>query len=276
MHIQWFPGHMTRAVRMMEEQAKLCDGIVYVLDSRAPYACLNKNNDKIFKNKAVLYLLNKSDLVNNDDLIKVINDFKARNKFVLSVVGTSEKCKKLLYNAIFSLLKDKVEKYKAKGIKRPLRVMVAGIPNTGKSTIINMLCGGKKAKTGDKAGVTKDKQWVKINELEFLDTPGTTPPSFENQEYALHLAYIGSINDDILDFIELSLSLIEELVKKDKSLIEKCYDIKIEKESVKEIFDMIAIKRGAVKKGGVIDEERISSIIINDFRKGKLGKVIFI
>ena len=153
--------------------------------------------------------------------------------------------------------------------------MVAGIPNTGKSTIINMLCGGKKAKTGDKAGVTKDKQWIKINDLEFLDTPGTTPPSFENQEYAIHLAFIGSLNDDILDFIELSLNLIEQLVNKDKTLIEKCYNLSIENQTSKEIFDMIALKRGAVKKGGIIDEERISNIIINDFRKGKLGKILF-
>lgn len=275
MHIQWFPGHMTRAVRMMEEQAKLCDGIVYVLDSRAPYACLNKNNEKIFKNKSILYVFNKSDLVESEELNKVLNDFKSQNKFVISVVGTNEKCKKQLYNAIFSLLKEKVDKYKSKGINRALRVMVAGIPNTGKSTIINMLCGGKKAKTGDKAGVTKDKQWIKINDLEFLDTPGTTPPSFENQEYAIHLAFIGSLNDDILDFIELSLNLIEQLVNKDKTLIEKCYNLSIENQTSKEIFDMIALKRGAVKKGGIIDEERISNIIINDFRKGKLGKILF-
>ena len=276
MFIQWFPGHMTRAVRMMEEQVKLCDGIIYVLDSRAPYACLNKNNDKIFGAKPVLYLLNKSDLVESADLLKVVNHFKSQNKKVLTMVGTNEKSGKQLYNEIFCLLSDKVEKYKQKGINRPLRVMVAGIPNTGKSTIINLLCGGKKAKTGDKAGVTKDKQWIKIRDLEFLDTPGTTPPSFENQKNALFLAFIGSINDDILDFVELSYEFINILLEKNKLILEKVYNISIENQNSKEIFEMIALKRGAVKKGGVIDEERASSIIINDYRKGKLGKIIFI
>lgn len=276
MFLQWFPGHMTRALRMMEEQVKLCDGIVYVLDARAPFACLNKKLDSIFLNRPIVYLLNKADLVNDFELKKVVSEFESLNKKVISVVGISEKSIKTLYDAIYSSLSETVEKYRKKSIKRPLRIMVAGIPNTGKSTIINLICGGKKARTGDKAGVTKDKQWIKVKDLEFLDTPGTTPPSFETQKLAEYLAIIGSINDDILDFQELSYILIKYLQSNYPKAIETAYGIDTVDKTEQEIFSLIAKKRGALKKGGDIDEERCGSIIISDLRKGKLGKIMFL
>ncbi len=275
MHLQWFPGHMTRAMRMMEEQVKLVDGIVYVLDSRAPYASINNKLLGLFGNKPVLYVLNKSDLVNANELNAVIKDFEKQGKTVVSAVGTSDKSAKTIYDSIFKLLAPTLEKYKNKGIKRPLRVMVVGIPNTGKSTIINLICGGKKAKTGDKAGVTKDKQWVKIKDLEFLDTPGTMPPSFDNQTNAEYLAFIGSINDDILDFTELSLSLINYLVKNLPSSLADIYKVDVENKESLQILEDIAKKRGAIKKGGEIDYERVASTLIIDLRKGKLGKILF-
>ena len=275
MHLQWFPGHMTRAMRMMEEQVKLVDGIVYVLDSRAPYASINNKLLGLFGNKPVLYVLNKSDLVNYSELNLVIKDFEKNGKAVVSAVGTSDKSAKAIYDSIFKLLAPTLEKYKNKGIKRPLRVMVVGIPNTGKSTIINLICGGKKAKTGDKAGVTKDKQWVKIKDLEFLDTPGTMPPSFDNQTNAEYLAFIGSINDDILDFAELSLSLINYLVKNLPSSLTDIYKVDVENKESLQILEDIAKKRGAIKKGGEIDYERVASTLIIDLRKGKLGKILF-
>ena len=275
MHLQWFPGHMTRAMRMMEEQVKLVDGIVYVLDSRAPYASINNKLLGLFGNKPVLYVLNKSDLVNYSELNLVIKDFEKNGKAVVSAVGTSDKSAKAIYDSIFNLLAPTLEKYKNKGIKRPLRVMVVGIPNTGKSTIINLICGGKKAKTGDKAGVTKDKQWVKIKDLEFLDTPGTMPPSFDNQTNAEYLAFIGSINDDILDFAELSLSLINYLVKNLPSSLTDIYKVDVENKESLQILEDIAKKRGAIKKGGEIDYERVASTLIIDLRKGKLGKILF-
>ena len=153
--------------------------------------------------------------------------------------------------------------------------MVAGIPNTGKSTLINLLTGGKKARTGDKAGVTKDKQWIKVSDLELLDTPGTTEPSFKNQEHAKYLAYIGSINDDILDFLELSVELLNDIVKNYKGRIETFYGVD-ESLSGYELFSKIAKKRGAIKKGGEIDDERAGAMIISDFRKGKIGKFTFL
>lgn len=274
MHLQWFPGHMTKALRMMEEEVKLCDGIIMVLDARAPFACLNKKLSGVFGNKPVVYAINKTDLVSEKDVKTVVETFSKQGKIAVPVIGTSEKSAVKLYNAIVSSLSSVLEKYKAKGIKRPLRVMVAGIPNTGKSTLINLLCGNKRAKTGDKAGVTKNKQWVKIKELELLDTPGTTPPSFENQTYAEYLAFIGSINDDIVDFIELSIDLIKYLQKEYKGVLSSVYGVNEDDEPAN-VFYQIASRRGTLKKGGEIDEERASNLIISDLRKGKIGKIYF-
>ena len=274
MHLQWFPGHMTKALRMMEEEVKLCDGIVMVLDARCPFACLNKKLNGVFGNKPVVYALNKSDMVSNSDIKAVTEQFVKDGKTVVSVVGTDEKSGVRLYTAILNALSEVKDRYKQKGVNKPLRVMVAGIPNTGKSTLINLLCGNKRAKTGDKAGVTKDKQWVRIKELELLDTPGTTPPSFENQTYAEYLAFVGSINDDIIDFIELSVDLIKYLLENYKGTLNTVYKVNEDAEPY-EIFTQIATRRGAIKRGGEIDEERASSLIISDLRKGKLGKVYF-
>ena len=276
MHLQWFPGHMTRAIRMMEEAVKLVDGIIFVLDSRAPFACMNKRLEKVFSNKPVLYLLNKSDLVDQADLKKVIKIFESQNKRVITSVGVNEKSLKSIYNAIFDMLKPVLDRYKQKGVKKPLRAMVVGIPNTGKSTVINLLTGGKKARTGDKAGVTKDKQWVKVKDLELLDTPGTTPPSFDSQENAKFLAYIGSINDDILDFNELAIELIKYLTVNYENAIKTTYNIDVLDKTPLEILEEIGAKRGALKKGGEIDYDRVSKLLFTDLRKGKLGKILFI
>ncbi len=276
MHLQWFPGHMTRAMRMMEEQVKLCDGIVFVLDARAPFACLNQKLIKVFGTRPVVYVFNKYDLVDETEFKAVLNEFKSANPYVVTTVGTSEKSAKTLYLEIVNSLKTVLEKHKNKGIAKPLRIMVAGIPNTGKSTVINLLCGSKKAKTGDKAGVTKDKQWLKVKDLELLDTPGTTPPSFENQQNAEYLAFIGSINDDILDFTELSLDLIKYLLAKYPNAIKNTYKIDVDGKTEYQIFEEIARAKGCLKKGAEIDEDRASSLIIGDLRKGKLGKILFI
>ena len=276
MHLQWFPGHMTRAIRMMEEEVKLVDGIIFVLDGRAPFACMNSRLEKVFSNKPVLYLLNKSDLVDSADIKKIITIFESQNKRVITSVGVNEKSIKPLYNAVFDMLKPVLDKYRLKGVKKPLRVMVVGIPNTGKSTVINLLTGGKKARTGDKAGVTKDKQWVKVKDLELLDTPGTTPPSFDSQENAKFLAYIGSINDYILDFNELALELIKYLLINYESAIKNTYGVCVLDKTPLEILEEIGKKRGALKKGGEIDYDRTSKQLITDLRKGKLGKILFI
>ncbi len=266
---------MTKALRMMEEEVRLCDGIVLVLDARAPFACFNPKLESIFNNKPVVCVLNKCDLVSDADVKFFENELKKKGKNVISLVGTNEKSASKLYGAIENALKPVRERYATKGVNKPLRVMVSGIPNTGKSTLINLLCGGKRAKTGDKAGVTKDKQWVRVKGIELLDTPGTTPPSFENQTLAKYLAFIGSINDDIVDFTELSLELISYLTENYNGVIETVYKVETQSKTPLEIFNAIAVKRGAIIKGGEIDDERTSNIIIADLRKGKIGKIAF-
>lgn len=270
-HIQWFPGHMTKAMRMMEENMKLCDGAIYVLDARAPFACINNNLIKIFNNKPILYLLNKSDLVEREQLAEICERFKSENKPYLVTVGTSRKDGKAIYNAISELLKDKIEARKLKGLNKALRFMVCGIPNTGKSTVINTLSGKKTAQTGDKAGVTKGKQWIKLQSLELLDTPGTMPPSFENQIYAHHLAYIGSVNDDILDVESLCLDFIEEMSLRSPGLFFEKYGA--EGSTPIEIYENICFKRGYIMRGKEPDYTRCAKAVIDDFRKGKLGKI---
>lgn len=272
-HIQWFPGHMTKAMRMMEDNVKLVDGVIMILDARAPFACINKKLDGLFVNRPVLYVLNKADLVNMSDTDRVIKEFAKDGRQAVACTGVDKKAVTLLYNKIFSMLRFKLEKNKERGYFKPLRIMVAGIPNTGKSTIINSLCGSKKTVTGDKAGVTRGKQWVRLRELDLLDTPGTMPPSFENQTYAKHLAYLGSINDEILDFEELTEEFVMELAQTHPEVMTQKYGITEFDKTYEEYRELICRKRGYIIKGGEIDTERFSKAVIDDFRKGRLGKI---
>ena len=273
-HLQWFPGHMTAAMRMMEENLKAVDGVMIVLDARAPRASLNSKLDKLFNNKKVLYVLNKTDLVEKADVVRMVSEFKAEGRETVAVSAMDKRAVDLLYERIFALLKEKIERYRLKGMFKPIRIMVAGIPNTGKSTIINALCGGKKAVTGNKAGVTKGKQWVRIRELELLDTPGTMPPAFDNQTLAKHLAYIGSMNDANIDFNDLSYELLAELKVKYPELLKAKYGIEDLDVETLELFNAICVRRGFLRRGGEYDYERCASAIIDDFRKGRIGKII--
>ena len=274
-HLQWFPGHMTAAVRMMEENLKAVDGVMMVLDARAPRASINNKLSKMFSGKKILYVINKSDLISKADAIRLVKEFEVEGKTAVIVSAMDKRAVDLLYDKIFELLKEKLERNKARGIFKPIRIMVTGIPNTGKSTIINALCGGKKAVTGNKAGVTKGKQWVRIKELELLDTPGTMPPAFDNQTLAKHLAYIGCMNDANLDFGDLAFELIVDLKEKYPELLKQKYGIEnLDKETI-EIFDEICVRRGFLRKGGEYDYERCATAIIDDLRKGRIGKIIF-
>ena len=272
-HLQWFPGHMTAAVRMMEENVKIVDGVIFILDARAPRASLNPKLDKLFENKKVLYVINKSDLVKKEDTKKTLSSFISEGKSVIAISAMNKRSVDLLYQKIFDLLKDKIDKYKSKGINKPIRIMVAGIPNTGKSTIINALFGGKKAITGNKAGVTKGKQWVKLNDLELLDTPGTMPPAFSDQTLAIHLAYIGCMNDANLDFSDLAYEFLKEMKVKCPELLKEKYGIEDTDEDL-ELFNKVCFRRGFLLRGGEYDYERCATAIIDDFRKGRIGKII--
>jgi ribosome biogenesis GTPase A len=265
---------MTAAMRMMEDNLKAVDGVMIVLDARAPRASLNSKLDKLFINKKVLYVLNKTDLVEAKDVSRTVSEFVSEGKAIVAVSAMDKKAVDLLYTRIFALLKEKLERNKEKGIFKPIRIMVAGIPNTGKSTIINALCGGKKAVTGNKAGVTKGKQWVRLKDLELLDTPGTMPPAFDNQTLAKHLAYIGSMNDANIDFNDLAYELLGELKEKYPELIKKKYDIEDLSVPTLELYEKICVRRGFLRRGGEFDYERLATAIIDDFRKGRIGKII--
>ena len=271
-NIQWFPGHMTKAMRDMEAKRDLCDGIICVLDARAPIATINKNFKKIFGEKPVLYILNKADLADTgktDAFIKMLND---RGKYCVKCDCTNPATKKSILQKLNEITQEKRAKAQAKGVNRVFRFMVAGIPNTGKSTLVNLISGQKRAKTGDKAGVTRDVRWLRCGAFDLLDTPGTMPPSFDDQYHARHLAYIGSINDDILDMDDIALCLLGELAEKYPQYLTERYNI-TEFDNNLQMYETLCKRRGFILRGGEFDYERGAKALIDDFRKGRLGKI---
>ncbi|MBQ8229331.1 MAG: ribosome biogenesis GTPase YlqF [Clostridia bacterium] len=270
-NIQWFPGHMTKAMRDMEAKRDLCDGVICVLDARAPIATVNKNFKKIFGEKPILYVLNKSDLADGkaDAFLKLFED---KGKLAVKCDSTNISTKRILVQKLNAITEEKRARAQAKGLNRTFRFMVAGIPNTGKSTIVNLLSGQKRAKTGDKAGVTRDVRWLKCGAFDLLDTPGTMPPSFDNQYHARHLAYIGSINDDILDMDDIALELLGELAEKYPQYLTERYGITDFSEKLG-MYEALCKRRGFILRGGEFDYERGAKALIDDFRKGRIGKI---
>ncbi len=268
--IQWFPGHMTRAMRMMGESAALCDGAVMVLDARCPASSFNVKLKKVFAGKPVLYVLNKSDLAENAaEWVKAI---RAKGGAAVALNATASGCRRELFAACGEIVRDKRERAIAKGYERVFRFMVLGVPNTGKSTVINLLSGAKRTVTGNKAGVTRGKQWIRLEGFELLDTPGTMPPAFENQTFARRLAYVGSINDDILDFDDLALALLADMAEKYPDRLKARYGI-ADLSSPPAMLEGICVRRGLVLRGGGYDYERACRAVIDDLRKGRLGRV---
>ena len=268
--IQWFPGHMTRAMRMMGENAALCDGAVMVLDARCPASSFNVKLKKVFAGKPVLYVLNKSDLAENAaEWVKAI---RAKGGAAVALNATASGCRRELFAACGEIVRDKRERAIAKGYERVFRFMVLGVPNTGKSTVINLLSGAKRTVTGNKAGVTRGKQWIRLEGFELLDTPGTMPPAFENQIFARRLAYVGSINDDILDFDDLALALLADMAEKYPDRLKARYGI-ADLSSPPAMLEGICVRRGLVLRGGGYDYERACRAVIDDLRKGRLGRV---
>lgn len=274
MYIQWFPGHMTKALRMMEENVKLVDCLIYVLDSRCIEASFNPKLNELSGGKPILYVLNKADLVSKEDLNAWLDYFRNNKKQVVVCNSANGKTSKVV-DGLRILNKNLIEKYKSKGVNRSIRAMVVGIPNSGKSTLINSLCGSKRTITGDRPGVTRGKQWVILSDgIELLDTPGTLWPSFENQEHAKHLAFVGSINEDILNIQELAEEMIEFCRQNNLQNFLQRYKIDSIPEQNSVALEYIAKKRGFLLKGGLLDIERLAKTIIDDFRKGKLGLVM--
>ena len=263
---------MTRAMRDMEEKKGLCDGIICVLDARAPIATVNKNFKKIFGEKPVLYLLNKADLADANRTDGFLKLFESKGKYCIKCDCTNPSAKRFILQKLTEITEEKRARAEAKGLTKTFRFMVAGIPNTGKSTLVNLISGQKRAKTGDKAGITRDVRWLRCGGFDLLDTPGTMPPSFEDQDLAKHLAYIGSVNDDILDMDDIALELLGELAKNYPQYLTERYGIEDFSENLK-MYEQVCKRRGFILRGGEFDYERGAKALIDDFRKGRIGKI---
>lgn len=274
MDYQWFPGHMTKAMRQMKEDIKLIDLIIELLDARIPLSSRNPEIDNLGQNKARLVLLNKADLADEKQNNKWIEYFKKKGIVALKINSKNKQGIKEINNAVNIACKEKIERNLKRGIKnRPIRAMVVGIPNVGKSTFINAYAGKNCAKTGNKPGVTKGKQWIRLNKnLELLDTPGVLWPKFDDQKIGMHLAFIGSMNDNILDVSELAFQLIKLLENLYPNAIKDRYSIEGD-DNILQIMYQIAEVRSCKLKGNQPDLDKTSKIVLDDFRSGKLGRI---
>ena len=264
---------MTKAIRMMEDNLRLVDALIYVIDARAVYSCDNPLFNKLLQGKRVLYVFNKCDLVEKSDLDLWCKEFERQGKTYVKAIGTSGDCSQIVAG-LKKVVADKIEKYAQKGANISVRAMVVGVPNSGKSTIINAMVKKAKAVTGDRPGVTRGKQWLSIDNVDFLDTPGTLWGKFEDQKVAHHLAYIGSIREDILDVSELCFDFIDEMKKIYPDALKNRYNLGELSDDTLQIFEQIAMARGFKLKGNQPDYERTAKTVIDDFRKGKLGKIM--
>ncbi|MFQ9934429.1 MAG: ribosome biogenesis GTPase YlqF [Lachnospiraceae bacterium] len=274
MNFQWYPGHMTKAKRMMQEDIKLIDLVIELVDARLPLSSRNPDIDTLGKGKARLILLNKSDLADEKANILWTEYFKGKGFYVLEVNSKSGAGIKKVNAVIQEACREKIERDRKRGIlNRPVRAMVVGIPNVGKSTFINSYAKKACTKTGNKPGVTKGKQWIKLSKtLELLDTPGILWPKFEDQNVGLRLALAGSINDDILNITELALELIKILNSDYEDLLQTRYNIETSIDSMETLTE-IAKARLCVVKGNKLDLDKAAKILIDDFRNGKLGRI---
>ena len=277
MNYQWYPGHMTKAKRMMQENIGLIDLVIELVDARIPLSSRNPDIDELGKNKYRLILLNKSDLADTGANRLWMEYFKKKGFHVLEINARSGQGMKSIQGVVREACKEKIERDRKRGIKnRPIRAIVVGIPNVGKSTFINSFAGKACTKTGNKPGVTKGKQWIRMNrELELLDTPGILWPKFESEEVGRNLALIGSMNDEILQMTELAADLIAYLLK--------YYRVELaERYSIDDMDDMttplmvlkhVCENRKCYKKGQEADYEKASAIVMDDFRSGRIGRI---
>ena len=274
MHFQWYPGHMTKAKRMMQENIKLIDLVIELVDARIPISSRNPDIDELGKNKARLILLNKSDLAEEKQNDAWMEYFKEKGFSAVKVNSKKGGGIKSIHGVIQEAYKEKMERDRKRGIlNRPVRAMVVGIPNVGKSTFINALAGKACAKTGNKPGVTKGKQWIRLNKnVELLDTPGILWPKFEDQAVGLRLAFIGSIKDEILNIEELAAELIQFLKKHYTGVLAEKYNI-VESEDPYRCLADIAQSRHCLLKGSELDTDKAATLLVDDFRDGRLGRI---
>ena len=275
MNIQWYPGHMTKAKRAMQEDIKLIDLIIELVDARAPLSSRNPDIDVLGKGKARMILLNKADLASEGANAAWSTYFKEKGFQVMKIDARSKATLKQINAVIQEACKEKIERDRRRGIlNRPVRAMVVGIPNVGKSTFINSYAGKAAAKTGNKPGVTKGNQWIRLGkQVELLDTPGILWPKFEDQEVGLKLAFLGSINEDILNKDELACELVDYLRRICPGLLSERYQIEEADKKQYEVLEEIAKSRACLTKGGGYDLSRAAKLLLDDFRGGKLGRI---
>ena len=276
LNIQWFPGHMTKAQRMIEEHMKQVDAVCEILDARIPMASRNPDIDRLAGDKPRIVVLNRTDLADPKATARWRAVFQRQGMTVLETDSRSGKGVNGFSGAVRTALHDKIEAYAAKGqVGRAMRVMVLGIPNVGKSTFINKYVGKVTAKTGDKPGVTRGKQWIKLKkDFELLDTPGILWPKFEDQQVGLKLAFTGAINDDILDPENMALAFINHMISRNPDCLRNRYQITFDTiEEPHVILEKIAMARGFKKKGDEPDLERAGKILMDEYRGGKLGRL---
>ncbi len=274
MEFQWYPGHMTKAVRQMQEDIKLIDLVIELLDARIPFSSRNPDIDELGKNKARLIILNKADLADERRTKQWMEYFGAKGYFVVALDSRNRGGMKEVTKAVSDVCAKKIERDRARGIKnRPVRAMVCGIPNVGKSTFINSYAGKASAKTGNKPGVTKGKQWIRLSKnVELLDTPGILWPKFEDQTVGLHLACIGAIKDELLQTEELALSIIEMIRADYPGQLTARYHVD-ESIETPEILKQVAMNRNFIAKGGEPDYNKAALTIVDEFRNGIIGRI---
>ena len=276
MNIQWFPGHMTKAQRMIEENMKLVDAVCEIIDARIPYSSRNPDIDRLAGNKPRLIILNRADQADPQLTARWRAFFRAQGLAVLETDCRSGKGVAGFPAAVRQLLKDKLEEYAAKGQgSRPLRIMILGIPNVGKSTFINKVAKRKAAKASDKPGVTRGKQWITIDTgLELLDTPGILWPRFDSQTVGENLAVTGAIRDEVTDRETLAANFLLRLRETCPQAILQRYKFTPDPAANGyELLETAARKRGFLISGGEVDTERMAAILLDEFRDGKLGRV---
>lgn len=280
--IHWYPGHMTKAIRQMREDIKLIDVVIELVDARIPISSRNPDIDELAKNKSRVIILNKTDMADETVSEEWLRFFDEKGFLALKLNSKTGNGMKDMKAKINEAAKEKMERDRKRGIlNRPVRAIVVGIPNVGKSTFINSFAGRAVTKTGNKPGVTKGKQWIRLNKsVELLDTPGILWPKFEDRKIAEHLAYIGSMRDEVVEKTELSLSLIRDLLKNYKGALESSYGLILEKEEedyseefCAEVLKGIAEKRAFLKKGGEVDLDKAAFTVLDDFKNGRLGKI---
>ncbi|MEF9933641.1 MAG: ribosome biogenesis GTPase YlqF [Clostridium sp.] len=275
MNIQWYPGHMAKTKREIKENLKLVDVVIELLDARIPFSSRNPDLDEIISGKEKVVLLNKADLANDAITNQWIKYYKERGIEAMAIDSITGKGLNKIYAICKEAVKEKIERDEKKGIiGRPLRAMVTGIPNVGKSSFINKIGGKSTARTGDKPGVTRSKQWIKVNkEFELQDTPGVLWPKFDDNRVAQRLAFTRAIKDEILDIVELAYFFVKYLQETNPEILTSRYNVELNMEDPYETMVAIGRKRGCVVSGGGIDEVRVANLVLDEYRTGKLGRI---